>query len=125
MMTGIELVILALAAFRLTTLIVTDSILDRPRNWLHRHFPVTDTWLDYKPKRGKARLVHASEQRWYVDEGTFLGDLTSCFFCFGVWASVSLGLLWHYVPVTHFGISLAAVTGLQLILSQWSNRASS
>jgi len=113
------LVILVLAAFRLTTLVVTDTILDRPRNWLHNQFPVSETYVTEKPKRGTARYVNASEPKWWVEKGTFIGDLTSCAYCAGVWISVALGALWYYVPASHVAVSVVAVAGGQLLLSQW------
>lgn len=117
------LVFLVLAAFRLTTLVVTDTILDRPRNWLHKRFPVSDTYVNEKPKRGTARFVNGSEQKWWMDKGTFLGDLTSCAFCTGVWVSVGLGVLWVLCPPAQIVISVIAIAGGQLLLSQWSSKA--
>ena len=123
-MTPLVLAVLALASFRLTTLFVTDTILDRPRNALHRRFPITDTYVDEKPrnKRVKAQYVNASEPKWFVSRGTFIGDLTSCYFCLGVWVSVGLGLAWRFADWSHLPIWLVAITGGQLLLSQWSNR---
>ncbi len=124
MITLTALVFLVLAAFRLTTLVVTDSILNRPRAWLHRKFPVTGTYVEgnERPKRGKARFVNGSEQKWWIDKGTFLGDLTSCAFCTGVWVSVGLGVLWVLCPPAQVVVSVIAIAGGQLILSQWSSR---
>lgn len=39
-MTFLALVIVTLAAHRLTRLVVTDTILDAPRNWVFTHAPV-------------------------------------------------------------------------------------
>jgi hypothetical protein len=38
-MTVLAVIIVALAAYRITRLIVTDAILDAPRNWLFTHSP--------------------------------------------------------------------------------------
>lgn len=122
MIAPLALLILTLAAFRVTTLVVTDTIVDRPRSWLHHRFPVTGTYVDRKPKRGSSRYVNQSEPKWWVDKGTFIGDLISCFYCIGVWISVALGLLWVSFAWAHLPITLAAIAGGQLLLSQWSNR---
>lgn len=69
-MTLLVLIIVALAAYRLTRLLTDDAILDGPRNWIFTHAP---------PK---------------------IGELLNCVHCTGVWVGVvcvALVLLFPFV----------------------------
>lgn len=74
----IPLVVLSLAAFRLTRVFVIDTIFGGTRNKMHTVF------VNRAQKNGKLHLI------WEK-----LYDLTSCTWCFGFW--VSLILYWLYV----------------------------
>lgn len=84
-----ELVFLVLAAYRLTRLIVIDTIFDGPRDKIY-------DWLSPKGVVGDK-----------------LSYLISCTWCAGVW--ISLGVYWLYTREFDF-IGIAAVAGGQGML---------
>ena len=90
------LVLLALAAFRVTRFIIFDSLIDEPRDKFH-------IWLVTK-KEGDFRKPRTSI--WMSK----IHDLFSCTWCVGVWVSVLL--YWVYAREFDF-INIAAVAGLQ------------
>lgn len=82
-MTLFVFLVVALAAYRLTRLLVTDTILDRPRNWLFTHAPAK------------------------------IGELLDCPHCLGVWVGAGCTLLvllaryngpWILMPFAAAGI---------------------
>lgn len=81
------LVLLALASYRVTRLIVIDSILNSPRIWF-------DTFL----------LRHPNVFTNKISEGF------NCTWCMGVW--VSAGIYWLYSRDFDF-LNVAAIAGLQ------------
>lgn len=95
-----ELLILALAAYRVTRLITEDSIFDTPRNrllaWLETH------------RLGK------------------VAEALSCHWCTGVWASLAVYAVWLTAtdtggdwPLAAHGIYVASVAGAQGLLGSW------
>lgn len=64
-MTAVELTVLVLATFRVTRLLIDDTIFDAPRGWLFN--------------RGVRRAP-----------GRFLVDLFSCPWCLSVWVSAAI-----------------------------------
>lgn len=83
------LVLLALAAYRVTRLIVIDAIFDTPRDTAYN-------WLERKG--------------WTGDK---LSYLISCTWCAGVW--VSAGIYWLYARDFDF-LNVASIAGLQGLL---------
>lgn len=65
------LIILALAVFRITRLITTDTIFDRPRNWLFNKFP---------PERSA------------------FGYLFTCNWCMSIWTASLLVIPYTIIP---------------------------
>jgi hypothetical protein len=65
----LQLVVVALAATRITVLVVADAIADRPRDWLMQTRP---PWVSV---------------------------LLSCFWCVGWWVGIAFGLAWLLWPV--------------------------
>jgi hypothetical protein len=83
------LLVLALATFRVTRLVTTDTVLSRPREWLWSKFPPESSWLGY---------------------------LVSCDWCTGVWVGSTFAVAHTIVPTVTYPIALAlalaAVAGI-------------
>lgn len=103
----IHLVILILASFRLTHLIVYDEITSFLRAPFLQEFYESD-------ERGE--LVHRLEIK-----GTGLrhwtGSLLSCHWCVGVWSSACIVLLYWLLPAVYPLILLLAIAGGAAILA--------
>lgn len=87
-----DLVILILASFRLTHLIVFDSITEFIRK----------PFLD---ESGQEIIIKGTGIRH------FMGKLLSCYWCTGIWSSILVVLLYVYVPVTYPVFLILAVAG--------------
>lgn len=105
--TWLELVILGLASFRLTRLIVVDLIME----WLRKPF------MDIR-----IEINEEGEEEEWVEPNGFIGEGLSCQWCVGVWASILVFLLYSYIPFGEFPVIILALAGLQSILYGWSNR---
>jgi hypothetical protein len=91
----ITLVLLSLAAFRLTHLITTDAITEGLRNRIWNKFPPT----------------------------TKLGYLITCNWCTGFWVSILMVALWLALPQVVIVVSLVlAISALVGLISAWSER---
>ena len=89
---------MALAAYRITRLIVIDSILDEARDWFFRKL---DFKLDKTTQTFKSRNFFMQK----------LSYLLQCTWCCGVWVSYGVYLLWdHGITVP---IYVAAIAGAQ------------
>ena len=81
-------VVLALAAFRVTRLVVEDAVTERLREWVWRRVP---------PSRG-------------------IGYMITCYWCTGFWVSLLLAVLYMMVPTATVAVALvfalSAVVGL-------------
>jgi hypothetical protein len=87
--TFIALVIYLLAAYRLTILIVKDSIFNGVRDWIRDHGYKTQTQTDL---RGEVHTrVTAINLFW-----SWLHDLISCEWCTSIWVGTVVVLLQHY-----------------------------
>ncbi|MFC0271908.1 DUF1360 domain-containing protein [Metabacillus herbersteinensis] len=88
MSTWLQLVIFALASFRLTRLLVFDKITEFIRRPFHREVEETDkngdleTYIEIKGKGFRA----------------WIGELLSCYWCTGVWCSALLYGIWLIRP---------------------------
>ena len=86
--TLVDLIILALATYRLTRVIVEDAVAERLRNLI---------WSRFKPSHG-------------------LGYLITCYWCTGFWVASLLVLLFIIIPVPVIAASLvlalSAVAGI-------------
>lgn len=102
----VPLLVLSFAAYRLTRLIVIDTLLDGSRNKLHLFL------LNRAKKEGK---LHLFWEKLY--------DLVSCTFCTGTWISLALYSLYIQDYPWFFSrfdwISVFAVAGLQSLLHTW------
>lgn len=80
-----------LAIYSVVVLIHDDTITEGLRNWLWHHFPKEGYQSEKRPLRGEVIETNGS---WYVNKGTFLGELISCPWCLGMWVSfAAFGLL--------------------------------
>lgn len=98
-MAPMTLVVLALAGYRLTRLVVLDTILDGPRDWLLRRLATRPHVK--APVRAK------------------LSELLQCVYCVGVWATLAIVAVWHWAPGLRPGVMVIAVIGAQALLSSW------
>lgn len=78
-------IVAALAVYSITRLITTDSIADPIRNWIFDRFPHEGYSTKKRPVRGKWVTVGNA---YYINEGTWLGDLIHCPWCSGFWVSL-------------------------------------
>ncbi|EJL43051.1 DUF1360 domain-containing protein [Brevibacillus agri] len=102
----IDLVILVLASFRLTHLIVYDEI----TSFLRKPFFTVVYEADasgqmnrqYRFKGGKVR-------RW-------IGELLSCHWCMGMWVAVLTVAVYAYVPAAYPILLLLAIAGAAAVI---------
>lgn len=89
----VAIIILALAAYRIARLIVTDTIADRPRNWLFTHGPV---WLS---------------------------ELLNCMHCTGFWVGLAVAGAYLAAPVVVPKVLLPfALAGVVSLLAEHDGR---
>lgn len=80
--TGLTFVLATLTAFRLTRLVTTDTITDRPRRWLLRRFPARVVPL-HDTNGGEVDGTATLKPRWII-------ELVNCDWCLGVWISAAV-----------------------------------
>ncbi|KOP81764.1 DUF1360 domain-containing protein [Cytobacillus solani] len=102
-----ELLILALASFRLTRLLVYDKITEFIRRPFFEELEETnkdgEVEIYLVPKKGGIR--------------GFFGNLLSCYWCTGVWSSIILCLLYLFnMPLTLPILLVLAVAGLAALI---------
>lgn len=105
-LTRIEYLLLALATFRLTRLVVYDKITAFFRE---QFFNVVETKQGLelvKPEGGPRRT---------------LADLLSCPWCFGIWASATVIFFYLLTPYAYFPILVLALGGVGSLLQIISN----
>lgn len=102
-----EFLLLALASFRLTRLIVRDYIME----WMRRPF-------------FNVKLVtndQGVEEEWVEPKG-FIGEGLSCQWCVGVWSSIIMVVFYLVVPYGEWLVFVFALAGLQSVLYAWTDR---
>jgi len=118
----------ALAVFRITKLIVEDSIFDVPRLWLFRRFPGKETEYysseidvsdagDYLLRgRPMARLDHDDGPETFIAaQPTYFGTWLECVWCVSVWvagAVVCARRWWAWWEWPAYVAALSAAAGL-------------
>ncbi|MCA0983782.1 DUF1360 domain-containing protein [Halobacillus yeomjeoni] len=105
--TWLELLILGLASFRFTRLIVKDLIME----WLRKPFIKT-----------KVELNDKGEQEQWLEPTGWIGEGLSCHWCVGVWSAGIMIFLYIFVPFGSLLVLLLAVAGLQSLLFGGSDR---
>jgi hypothetical protein len=107
---GIEMIlIVGLASFRLTRLIVFDKITE----WIRSPF------FEEQQEEGEIYLIPKGKgvRKW-------LGELLSCYWCTGIWTSAFLISVYAYIPAIGFPIilvlAIAAVGSiLETFIGKW------
>ncbi|MGP7817244.1 DUF1360 domain-containing protein [Niallia sp. 01092] len=86
-----DFILLILASFRITRLMVYDTITEFIRNIVLEEITEKNEAgqdeIYYVPKSGKVR--------------SFFGELISCYWCTGVWSAIFLTLLYFLFPVVY------------------------
>lgn len=123
-----------LAVYRLTRLVVKDSILDKPRHWILQRWPSElttfpdDLVLDRHTSQGITigsvgkNDVYLDEEGWKALYPHKLTELIECVYCASVW--IAFGVLalrvwwdWWQYPA----IALALAGGVALIFAKLDN----
>lgn len=136
-MTGwFGLAVVALAAYRITRVVTTDSITEHARNRLYR-------WAWVEPDEpaayeAAAHMVEARAPGTIATQGagqplprhgggrTYANELFNCPWCLGVWVSYAVLAFWSWVvldgtPVDRYLVLGAAVAGVQGFLASRSD----
>lgn len=125
-------VILALAVYRLTRLVTTDTFppIQALRDWVLSRWPTDDT--DFTEE-----AVHATETGWetsggaevfYLD-GTFRptrpsrwAELVTCAWCAGFWIAVCVTAAWYWWPAVTEWVALPfAFSAAAGLLTVWGD----
>lgn len=110
-LTLLKLIVLGLAAFRLSHLFVFDEIMA----------PVRRIFLDYEQQENVLGLTFPVPKPKARGLGNFIGRILRCYWCTGVWMTLFLLILdrtWPG-PVTNGLMLLLAVSGIQSLLEHW------
>lgn len=101
-----DLVILALASFRLTHLLVFDRIAEPIRR-----LAIRSARQGWPPQDGE-------------EEPPAWADLLTCYWCCGVWVSAAVALSWFYLPISRLPVIILAVAGAQAAIEASLRRPS-
>lgn len=116
---GWPLLLIGLAVYRITRLIVIDTF--PPVAWLRekwlRRWPMTGDTITAPPRRlfehKKVKLVRLAGDVFEVKEGTTLGYLISCVWCSGFWVSLLACLsYWSFPEATLAVASVFAIAAI-------------
>lgn len=102
----IDLIILVLASFRLTHLIVFDEI----TSFLRRPFFTASYETDEAGQLVRTiQLRGGGIRRW-------IGSLLSCHWCVGIWVAAAIVALYAYVPAAYPVLLLLAIAGAAAVI---------
>ncbi|MEH7451127.1 DUF1360 domain-containing protein [Gottfriedia acidiceleris] len=102
----IHLVILSLASFRLTHLMVFDTI-----TWfLRKPFVSINTIVDASGRTITHMGIKGSGWRYWA------GALLTCHWCMGVWCSLAVVALYYFLPIAFPLILILAIAGIASII---------
>lgn len=87
-----------LGVISLTRLITEDSLVDRQRDWFFLHWPHEGFQSTKRPHRGT--FITTSGGGYYVNVGTYLGELVHCPWCASFWVAAGLWAAFVAWPVT-------------------------
>lgn len=108
----LHLVVIGLAAARLAVLLVHDTILDAPRDWLHRHHPPVDNPMlgyDYQQRDADGQRMPEGTIR----DASMLGEVFTCTRCMTVWTTALVGAVYvSGVPYVQDATALLAAMWL-------------
>lgn len=109
-MTLVEFTLLALAAFRVSRVIISDTIFDPVRDWLLTNFPGTDVKYDDKDRhrvKGGTLEINGS---FYAKTPTVVGDriakLVGCYACTGFWVSLVFAVFFYVAETAALVVSV-------------------
>ncbi|WP_240675728.1 DUF1360 domain-containing protein [Ammoniphilus sp. CFH 90114] len=103
----LHLIVLILASFRLTYLIVYDEI----TTFLRRPFLEERYETDDHGHMMRNVDIKGSGLRY------FIGSLISCHWCTGIWSSIAVVLLYGYVPLSFPILMMFAVAGAAALIA--------
>lgn len=106
-----DLVLIILAAFRLTRLFVYDHIMQFFR----------DFFLDREEYTDERGAVHIRRFPPLTGPRRTINDLLSCPWCFGMWAGLLVPLFYFLSPYAWFVILVFAISGVATFLMLLSN----
>jgi hypothetical protein len=101
-----DLLLIALASFRLIRLVVYDKIFAFFREQFWDATNVGEETILTKPKKGPRRT---------------LADLLSCPWCFGIWAAATVTFLYLLTPYAFFPTVFMAIAGVATFLQILAN----
>ncbi|MCH1626248.1 DUF1360 domain-containing protein [Fredinandcohnia quinoae] len=111
--TWFEFILFSLATFRLTRLIVYDSITSFIRHPFHE---IVDTVLPDGTIESYLQIKGSGIRRW-------IGELLSCYWCTGIWCSFFLFVCFLFHPgLTEPLIIVLAIAGLAAIFETVTDR---
>lgn len=104
----IHLVILILASFRLTHLVVYDKITEFIRN------PFIEVTSENDENGETKQVIRVKGE----GEGFrhWLGSLLTCYWCTGVWSSLAVVIVYLYVPILLPILLILAIAGAAAII---------
>lgn len=107
-LTWFNFILLALASFRLTRLLVFDKITE----FLRKPFIDEVTEVD---ENGQEEIYLVPTEKNLISH--FIGQLLSCYWCTGIWVSGGLLILVFFAPeiIAQFIVWLFAIAGLAAI----------
>lgn len=102
-----ELIVLALASFRLTRLVVYDKI----TNFIRKPFSEE---MEEINEHGEIEIYIVPKKGGFRG---IIGELLSCYWCTGVWSSIFLIILyWQFPLIANPIILVLAVAGLAALI---------
>ena len=105
--TFLELIVFGLASFRLTRLFVYDKITSFIRSFFINEIEEVD-------KNGEKSIYLVPKDGWLR---SFFGELLSCYWCTGIWASTTLYILYILLPAIAVPLLVVlAVSGIASII---------
>jgi hypothetical protein len=102
-----ELIVLAIAGFRLTRLIVFDKITEFIRAPFLRE-------VEEVNENGEIEIYDVPREG--LIRG-FIGELISCYWCTGIWASLFLYMLYSWLPaIAGPAVIVLAIAGISAVI---------
>lgn len=120
---ALGLVVVVLAAYRLTRIVTTDSISERPRELLYawawvepdEQIAYASSWLRWREGQSMATVDEHPPLPRRGGLRTYVNELFQCPWCLGVWISAAVFALWQWVDVDVVQVVLImlAIAGAQ------------
>lgn len=107
-----DFIILVFASYRLTRLIVFDTITDWVRRPFHEH-------IDHVLPNGDVETVIQIKGKGFR---AFVGELLSCYWCTGFWASLLILCIFLFFPSLDIILYLFAISGAASLLFEITDK---